>query len=201
VIAFVTGIVASRAGDHCVLIVGGVGLKLLMSTQSLASLPSEGDEVTVFTHLHVREDEMTLFGFENESEKSAFELLIGVSGVGPKVAMAVLSALSADDLAGAIAREDVTLVTSVPGVGKKTAQRIIIELGDKLGGIAGSATIPGSDSVSDSARTEASDALLAMGFSAAEAAAALKGAAGEEMLDSKALVKHALQRLGGGRAS
>jgi Holliday junction DNA helicase RuvA len=198
-IAFVTGTVASRAADHCVLVVGGVGLKLLMSTQSLASLPSEGDEITVFTHLHVREDELTLFGFENEAEKSAFELLIGVSGVGPKVAMSVLSVLSASDLAAAMAREDVALVTSVPGVGKKTAQRIIIELGDKLGGASGPAAIPGSGAASDSAHAEATEALLAMGFSAAEAATAVKGAEGEEAADSKALVRYALQRLGGGR--
>lgn len=196
-IATLTGRVAAKASDHCVIEVGGIGFRLMMSATSLASLPAVGDEVTVSTHMHVREDELTLFGFENDAEKTAFGHLITVSGVGPKVAMSALSALSPDDLAAAVAREDVALITSVPGVGKKTAQRIIIELGDKLGAGIGAGRVPGSAAASGNATAEVTDALLAMGFSAAEAAAAIKGAGAERGEDAQALLRSALQRLGG----
>jgi Holliday junction DNA helicase RuvA len=136
-----------------------------------------------------------LFGFESEAEKRAFELLITVSGVGPKVALATLSALTPDTLAAAVASEDVALVSSVPGIGKKTAQRIILDLADKLGAPelgAGAARKAGSGA----AAAEANDALLAMGFSATEASAALKGYEGDG--GAEGLLKHALRRLGGG---
>ena len=171
-----------------------MGYRLSMSTGSLASLPAEGDEVLVHTHLHVREDELALFGFESEAEKEAFEQLITVSGVGPKVAMAALSALSPDALAGAVASQDVALISSVPGIGKKTAQRIILDLADKLvplelNGAAGSKG-------GGAAVAEATDALLAMGFSAAEAATAVRGFEGSGG-DAQGLLKYALRRLGG----
>ncbi len=197
-IAFVSGRVVSKGASHCILEVGGVGLKLAMSTGSLAALPAEGDDALVYTYLYVREDELSLFGFENDAEKDAFEKLITVSGVGPKVALAALSALSTETLAQAVATGDVAMITSIPGVGKKTAQRIILELADKLGvpelgaggGSAGRAATGGA------AEAEATDALLAMGFSAAEASAAIKGFEGEAG-DASALLKHALKRLGG----
>jgi holliday junction DNA helicase RuvA len=192
-IAFLTGKVAGKGASACLLDVHGVGFRLAMSTTSVAALPAEGDEVTVHTYLYVREDELSLYGFESLAERELFERLIGVSGVGPKVALAVLSSLAPDTLKGAIAREDVVLLSSVPGVGKKTAQRMIIDLKDKLdlpdlgsgtGGAAGSG-----------ATAEARDALLSMGFSASEAALALRDApSGASAEDA---VKHALKRLGG----
>lgn len=192
-IAFLTGRVAARGDTACVIEVGGIGYRLAMTTGSLAALPAEGDEVLVHTYLHVREDELSLFGFESEAEKRAFEQLITVSGIGPKVALAVLSSLDADALAAAVAEEDVALLSSVPGVGKKTAQRIILDLADKLGA-------PGRAAFSakgaGAAMSEATDALLAMGFSAAEVSAALKGFDGDSS-DAQALLKHALKRLGG----
>jgi holliday junction DNA helicase RuvA len=93
-IAFLTGTVAAKGAGYCLLEVGGVGYRLAMSTASLSGLPAVGDEVLIHTHLHVREDELSLFGFESDAEKTAFEQLITVSGVGPKVALATLSALS-----------------------------------------------------------------------------------------------------------
>ncbi len=132
-IAFLAGTVASKSAGHCLLEVGGIGYRLAMSTSSLAALPAVGDEVIVHTHLHVREDELSLFGFESDAEKLAFEQLITVSGVGPKVALATLSALSPDALSAAVASEDVATISGVPGIGKKTAQRIILDLKDKLG--------------------------------------------------------------------
>ena len=196
-IAFITGKVVSKGASHAVIEVGGVGFRLAMSTGSLAALPAEGDEVTVWTHLYVREDELSLYGFESEAEKEAFELLITVSGVGPKVALATLSALSPDSLAGAIAAEDVAMLSSVPGVGKKTAQRMILDLKDKLG-VEGTFAAGASSGSAGAGLAEATDALLAMGFSSAEAAAALKGFDADAR-DAGALVKYALRRLGSGR--
>jgi holliday junction DNA helicase RuvA len=196
-IAFITGRVASKGISYALFEVGGVGFKLAMTTSALASLPTEGDEVTVWTYLYVREDELSLFGFENEAEKESFEQLITVGGVGPKVALATLSALSPDALAQAISAEDVAVISSVPGIGKKTAQRIILDLKDKLGvpelGAASRRGMAGSGA----ALAEANEALLGMGFSAAEVAAAVKGYAGDAD-DAQGVLKHALRRLGGG---
>ncbi|MFA5843328.1 MAG: Holliday junction branch migration protein RuvA [Coriobacteriia bacterium] len=193
-IAFLTGRVAHKTASWCIVEVGGVGFKLAMSTSSLAALPAEGDEVTLHTYLHVREDELSLFGFESVMERELFELLISVSGVGPKVALAVLSSLDPEALTGAIAGEDVALLSSVPGIGKKTAQRLIIELKDRFDAGVGPSAVRGSAS---DALSGARDALLGMGFSAAEAAAALReapaGAGDAELL------RHALKRLGSGR--
>lgn len=194
-IAFLTGRVAHKGAGYCLLEVNGVGYRLNMTTGSLAALPSEGDTVTVHTYLHVREDELTLFGFESPAEKTTFELLLTVSGVGPKVALSTLSALSPDTLAGAVAAEDVALISSVPGLGKKTAQRIILDLADKLGaGEPGSAS--GKPGGAGAAVAEATDALLGMGFSAGEVSAALKGYKGSG--DASDMLRHALKRLGGG---
>jgi len=193
-IAFLSGRVVAKMPTYALLEVAGVGYKLAMSTGSLAALPALGDEVTVWTHLYVREDELALFGFESQEEKFAFEQLITVSGIGPKVALAVLSALSAETLATAVSAEDADLLATVPGVGKKTAQRIILDLKDKLG-----AQLPGTAGASSggarAAVGEASDALLGMGFSSAEVAVALKGLEGA---DAQQLLKQALRRLGGG---
>jgi len=196
VIAFLTGRVAAKGAGYALLEVGGVGYRLAMTTGSLSALPAEGDEVTVWTHLYVREDDLSLFGFENPAEKDAFELLITVSGVGPKVALAALSVLSPDELAGAVAAEDDVLISSVPGIGKKTAQRIILDLKDKMGaeGLGAGGRRSGG---AGAAVAEATDALLGMGFSSAESAAALKGS--DPGADTNALVRHALKRLGAGR--
>lgn len=191
-IAFLTGRLVSRSTNAALLEVGGVGYRLLMSTNSLAALPDPGDEVTILTYLHVREDELTLYGFESDAERSAFEALIGVSGVGPKVALATLSALTADALARAVASEDVALVSTVPGVGKKTAQRIIVDLAGKL-----TVVSPGPSPSAHPATVEGEvrEALLAMGFSVAEISAALAHSHGE---DSGEVLRSALKRLGGG---
>jgi Holliday junction DNA helicase RuvA len=190
-IAFLRGRVARKAVGHALLEVGGVGYRLLMSTTSLSALPAVGDEVVLHTHLYVREDELTLYGFESEGERELFERLIAISGVGPKVALAVLSSLQPDALRGAVASDDVALLSSVPGVGKKTAQRLILELKDKL-------ELPGSSIAAGgagSAGAEARDALLALGFTPAEATAALREA--PSGASTEQLLKRALKALGG----
>lgn len=193
-IAFLTGTVARKTADAALLDVGGVGFRLIMSTRSLTSLPAEGGSATVHTFLQVREDELTLYGFAEPEERDLFEHLIAVNGVGPKVAIAVLSSLRPDALRSAVANDDVALLGTVPGIGKKTAARLILELKDKLGAAA-LAIEPGA--VASLGAAEARDALLSMGFSSAEAAAALRGQ--DSAATAEELLKGALRRLGGSR--
>lgn len=195
-IAFLTGRIVRKSISHALLDVGGVGYRLAMTTSGLCALPAEGDVATMWTYLHVREDELSLFGFENEAEKDSFEQLITVGGVGPKVALSTLSALSSTTLAQAIAAEDVTTISAVPGIGRKTAQRIILDLKDKLV-VNGAQQHVGDTAGSGAVLAETNDALLAMGFSASEAAIAVKDYEGEPE-DAQGLLRHALRRLGGG---
>jgi Holliday junction DNA helicase RuvA len=192
-IALLTGRVHEKRGASAVIDVGGVGYELAMSTGSLAALPAEGDTVTVHTRLHVRDDVVALYGFESVDEKDLFEMLIGVSGIGPKVALAALSALAPASLREAIAREDAALIATTPGIGKKTAQRMIVELKDRL-------ELPdlsqAGESVSAGAYAEATEALAGMGFSRAEVAEALSDA-GDASSSAEDLVRSALKRLGG----
>lgn len=192
-IAYITGRMAAKGAGFAIVEAQGMGYRLLMSTRSIAALPAEGDEVTVHTYLHVREDELTLFGFESEDERGAFEALLGVAGVGPKVALATLSSITPDLLASAVASGDATLLASVPGVGKKTAGRMILELADKLVPGQASGVVPGAGV--GAGTSEARDALLSMGFTSAEVVAALAGAPEG---DAEAALRHALVRLGGG---
>jgi Holliday junction DNA helicase RuvA len=132
VIAFVRGVVASRDAEAVVIEVGGVGLRVEAPTSTLRQL-APGDVAMLHTHLHVREEILALYGFATEEERALFELLITVSGVGPKMARGVLSALSADQLRGAISRGNDSMLTVVPGIGKRLAQRIVIDLRGKAG--------------------------------------------------------------------
>jgi Holliday junction DNA helicase RuvA len=132
VIGFLTGTVAGRNPDGCFLDVNGVGYELHCSASTLSSLPGEGRDVRLWTHLHVREDALALYGFATEAEQRMFEALIGVSGVGPKVALQMCSAFSVEAFRRALVTDDVAAISSVPGIGKKTAQRILLELKEKL---------------------------------------------------------------------
>ncbi len=192
----IRGTLAEIGPDYVIVDVGGVGYELAVPSTTAGRLPSRGEEVTLGTYLHVREDALQLFGFAEPADKELFELLISVSGVGPKVALAVLSAFCGNDLRKAIATEDVSLISSVPGIGKKTAQRLVLELKEKIGGaaeIAGAAMV----GVSQTTYVEARDALTALGYSAVEAKKALEGydVDGEEPT-AEELVKHGLKNLG-----
>ncbi len=132
-IASLTGRVVAKDASGCVIDVGGVGFRVLMSTSAVAALPAEGREASVLTHLHVREDELSLYGFAEPLEREVFLALLSVSGVGPKVALAALSALRPEALLDAVAREDAAFIASVPGIGKKTAERIVVDLKDRFG--------------------------------------------------------------------
>lgn len=193
VIASLKGILVAREADGIVLDVGGVGFSVGMSTQSLSRLPSVGATVQIHTYLQVREDALTLFGFTSVKEKALFEKLLSVSGIGPKVALSALSSFTPDALTSAIMTNDVTGVSRIPGIGKKTAQRIILELQGSL-----DVAEQTSDQMAVPSDTQlhhrALDDLLALGFSSTEAELALKGAPKDATEAS--LVQYALKRLG-----
>jgi holliday junction DNA helicase RuvA len=132
VISHLRGQLSHKGIDHVVVDVGGVGLRVSVSLQTLAELPQAGADVKLVTHLIVREDALTLYGFSTEDERTAFELCMTVQQVGPKLAMSILSTLSPQELALAVATEDVPRLQRIPGVGKKTAERLALELRDKL---------------------------------------------------------------------
>jgi holliday junction DNA helicase RuvA len=132
VISHLRGTLADKSIDHVVVDVGGVGLRVTVSLQTLAELPPVGGPVQLLTQMIVREDALTLYGFLTARERSAFELCMTVQQVGPKLAMSILSSLTPDELAQAIAAEDVARLQRVPGVGKKTAERLALELRDKF---------------------------------------------------------------------
>jgi Holliday junction DNA helicase RuvA len=193
VIAAVRGALRQLDGERAVIEVGGFGIEVLASGRTLGSLSGRlGDEVALQTYLHVREDALQLFGFTSARERTFFLWLIGVSGVGPKVALAVLSGYPVEDLELAVARDDVKKFESIPGIGKKLAQRLVVELGDKVGELppvgAGEA---GGPAPSDSFLA-ARSALQNLGLTLREAEEALRGAPEGAPLED--LVKFALTR-------
>ena len=176
-IAQLRGTVAALERDSVVVDVSGVGYRVHVPTPLLAELGPLGSDVTLYTHLYVRESEMTLFGADEPDAMSLFANLLSVSGVGPRVAMAMLSTLDLDALRGAIVADDVATLTEVPGIGKKTAQRLILDLKGKLEAeIDQGVGRAGRPPVAEPAVAEAVAALEALGYSRAEARRALAGA-------------------------
>ena len=131
-IGYLKGEVAAAYSDGCIIDVGGVGYRLACSGTTLSGLPATGEVARLFTHLHVREDVLALYGFATEAERVMFEALIGVSGIGPKVALQLCSAFAPEGFKRALVTDDVDAICSVPGIGKKTAGRVILELKEKL---------------------------------------------------------------------
>ncbi len=170
-IASLRGTVLERRAGQVVLDVGGVGY-LLQTTSSAARTSVPGEEVTLVTHLNVREDALTLYGFAESAERAMFELLLGVSGVGPKAALAIVSGYAPDQIRRAIATSDHALFTSISGIGKRTAERVVIDLKDKIG------ALPTAEEPAPSApaggHTAARDALVGLGMSVNEAETALR---------------------------
>jgi holliday junction DNA helicase RuvA len=177
-IALVTGEVMIRRADHVVVAAGGVGYRLAVSSETLRHVPRVGQKATLHTHLIVRDDALLLYGFHSEAERDLFLLLIGVQGVGPKMAVAVLSGGSPRELVGSVAAGDVKRLTAVPGIGKRTAERIIVELREKVAGKV-SDEIVVRHTPSDDPRTLAREGLLGLGFTPQEADGMLNDAAGE----------------------
>jgi Holliday junction DNA helicase RuvA len=188
VIALISGQVAVRRGDHVVVDCGGVGYRLAVSAETLKHVPAVGRDVMLHTHLIVRDDALALYGFATEEERDLFLMLLGVQAVGPKVALAVLSGAPPRELLRVVAAGDAARLQAAPGVGKRTAERIIVELREKVG-----ATLP-EDSItvsrSDDPATLAREALLGLGYNANEIDALLEGASGDSTED---LIAHALR--------
>lgn len=183
-IAHVRGALVASSPDAAVIDVGGVGYICRVPSSTRSRLPAAGQEVLLHTSLQVREDSMTLYGFLTREEFDLFELLLRVEGIGPKVALGVLSGSTPDSFRRAIAFEDITALCRVPGIGKKTAQRIVLELKDKVGAIGPSGGVggaeaalagPAADGLGD-ASAEAVDGLMQLGYSRAEASAAIEKA-------------------------
>jgi Holliday junction DNA helicase RuvA len=170
-IAELRGRVARVESGNIVLDVGGVGY-LLSSTASARrlALDAEGAEVTLVTHLHVREDALQLFGFAGTAERELFELLLGVSGIGPKAALAIVSGYAPDQIRRAVAVGDHALFTSIPGIGRKTAERLVIDLKDKVGSV----SLDELPAATIDDHTAARDALVGLGMSVAEAEESLR---------------------------
>lgn len=168
-IAQVRGTVITKANDSVVVDVGGVGVEVLPSRTALEACVPESD-VTLLTRLIVREDSLTLFGFSSDAERNVFDMLIKVSGVGPKSGITILSTLSIDNLRNAVVSERAEILTRVPGIGKKTAQKILLELKDKLP--------VGLDAVPETGfadiNVDVMDALVTLGYSVVEAQSAIQ---------------------------
>jgi Holliday junction DNA helicase RuvA len=195
VIAFVRGKVAGLTLSSAVVEVGGVGLELMCTPGTLAGLRT-GQEAMLPTSMVVREDSLTLFGFADEDEKTIFELVQTASGVGPKLAQAIVAVLSPDGVRSAIAAEDVKTLTKVPGIGQKGAQRIILELKDRIGAPVGSSR-PAPAAAAAPWRDQVLQALVGLGYSAKDAEKAVESVADEAdgVPDVSALLRSALRTL------
>jgi holliday junction DNA helicase RuvA len=186
-IALLEGELVEKAGDRVTISVGGTGYEVLVPGTTVASLPSVGKPARVFTRLQVRDDSLVLYGFSSADARSVFDLLVTVNGVGPKVALAFLSVLSPDAVRRAVATGDDAALTIVPGVGKKVATRVVMELKDKLGGGELEPVGP---------LAEVRDALLALGLSAQEARDALAALTPNGDKPVEDLLREALQAVG-----
>lgn len=165
-----SGLLAEKNPPQIVLDVNGVGYELDVPMSSFYNLPATGDKVTLLTHFAVREDGHFLYGFLSEGERFAFRQLLKISGIGARTALSVLSGLSVNDLAAAVARQEVGRLVKIPGIGKKTAERLLLELKGKLAETTGAA-LP---AAVDDAKQDILNALLALGYNEKEAASAMK---------------------------
>ncbi len=187
-ISTLTGRLTAVGPDRVIIDVGGVGFTVIMPSSSLSALGLPGTTVKVHTHLHVREDNLSLFGFAAAEELSLFEMLLNVSGLGPKLALAMLSTLNPEQLATAIATGNTDVLEMVPGIGKKVASRLVLELKDKMG------TGWFATSVPDGAgnHTEVVQALTSLGYSSAEALKAVSTLPPGDKLELEEKIKIAL---------
>ena len=195
-IGFLRGQVAVLKADYCLLDVNGVGYRVFVAGSTRSKLRLN-EETQLFTYMNVYQDGITLYGFASEDEYDIFQLLIGVSGIGPKVALGILSSITVDGLCKAIQNKQATVLTKLPGIGKKSAERLILELKDKVG-FATSAdeeilTLDMEGAVGDDIVSEAQAALVALGYSQAEIAPVLKQAS--KCKTTEEIIKLALKQL------
>ena len=193
--AFLNGIIEYKGENLCIVNCGGVGFELNVSDTTIYELPEVGNEAKVFTYMAVREDAITLFGFASMEEKSAFLKLINVSGIGGKMAVAILSAMPVADLIDAIVTENIKLLSSIKGLGKKTAERLVVELKNSFDDLQLSMLKPTSSApVATSAVDEAIDTLVAMGLTRYDATQIVKKVATVED-KTEDIIKKSLKNL------
>ena len=198
-IARLRGILAEKQADQLIVDVNGVGYRVMTTLSTFYRLPDSGSEVELIIHTHVGESALDLYGFLTDQEKATFTLLLGVSGIGPKLALGALSGIEAPDLLKALAAGDLHSLTAIPGIGKKTAQRMIVDLKDKAVSLGWSSvrTGPGPSGSGDRTLDDAVSALLNLGYNQAQAEQAVRTAQ-EETPDNPELaelIKQALKRL------
>ena len=181
------GVIVEKRLDTVILEVGGVGYVVSVTPRTLSDIPGLGEEAVLHTHLHVREDQLSLFGFDSIADKDLFSLLLGVSGVGPKVAMAILATMTYEQLSLAVAADDVVALTAVQGIGKRSAQKLLLELKPKLDVLEGPSTASGP-------LGEVREALEGLGYGLDEIRGALADLPSD--LPVEALLKQSLQQLG-----
>ena len=196
---YIKGTLAMKMASEIVVEAGGLGYEITVPANSSVYLAHEGDQVTVYTAMMVREDDVSLYGFGDKNELDTFRKLITVSGVGAKAAIAILSAMPLHEVHQAIILEDAKSLTRANGIGKKTAERIVLELKDKFGSIEEAALpqgvqVPAAASASSDARTEAANALIALGYTKGEAVNALAMVPDAD-LTVEEYIKQALKRL------
>ncbi len=201
-ISYVIGQVSSADESFAVVEVNGIGYQIFMSAKDLAKLPDFENKVKIFTHLYVKEDILQLYGFLDGDDLALFQLLINVSGVGPKAAMGILCALSADDVRFAILSEDIQTLTKAPGIGKKTAQRIVLDLKDKLcleeafeKKLSNTVQQNQTESKNKNAADEAVLALVSLGYSNSEALKAVRSLEIKEEWTAEDVIREALKAM------
>lgn len=198
-IAYISGALVSAGENYIVIDNHGMGYRIFVSGKFLEHIPAYGTQIKIYTHMYIREDELTLYGFHSEEELSVFRILIGISGVGPKVAMAILTALTIQEIQLAVISEDAKTISKANGVGAKGASRIILELKDKLKmedmmDAAYEQSIV-QDTQDINAARDAILALVNLGYSSSEAALAVKKIGDTSQMDIEAILKAALKKL------
>jgi len=196
-IAYLNGTLAEKHHDYAILEVQGIGYEVEISTQTYEQLPGEGEKLKLLIHHHITDNDQRLFGFSSPEEKELFELLITVKGVGPKLGLTILSGLPAPQITAAIVQSDKGALTQISGIGKKTAERMLLELKDKIADISAEVAAGSAASVSGNLKQEAVSALESLGFRKRDAEKAVTSAAGENgsIDDVQELVKKALSLL------
>lgn len=198
-ISFIRGELAEVLEDTVVVENNGIGYNIKVPMSVLADMPEYGSKVKLFTYLHVKEDAMNLYGFLSRDELEMFKMMLGVSGIGPKGALAILSTLTSNELRLAVASDDAKAIAKAPGVGLKTAQKMIIEMKGRISmpEFGGDTTplLPSGQDIADDARAEAIAALTALGYSNSEAVLAVKKVAFTENMDAEAVLKASLKHL------
>lgn len=196
-IGFLRGNVVQLSMEYCLLDVGGVGYRVYIPSSTRGRLKT-GEDAMLYTHLSVREDAMTLYGFESQEEYQAFQLLISVSGIGPKVALGILSSITVSRLFQAIHGQQIAVLTKLPGVGKKSAQRLVLELKDKaaeMDGAEGDFEVSEENAAAGDQLSDAAAALSALGYSQAEISSVLRRI--KEPVSTQDAVKFALKEFAG----